>query len=94
MSTKFISLLLYIDLHLGYVSTSAQALLSSLKVPGPQDRSSSISPSPGGVPFGVHFRTLGDVAYFMTSLNTSPEVIRSLEDRIWRTLQKQAVQDK
>ncbi|KAF7424298.1 hypothetical protein PC9H_009604 [Pleurotus ostreatus] len=76
----------------GYVSTSAQALLSSLKVPEPQD-SSRISPSPGGVPFGVHFRTLGDVAYFMTSLNTSPDVIRSLEDRIWRALQKHAVQD-
>ncbi|KAG5220851.1 onanonoxo-7-onima-8-eninoihtemlysoneda [Salix suchowensis] len=76
----------------GYVSTSAQAFLSSLKVPELQD-SSSISPSPSGVPFGVHFRTLGDVAYFMTSLNTSSDVIRSLEDRIWSALQKQAVQD-
>lgn len=37
-------------------------------------------------PFGVHFRTLGNVAYFMTSLNTPLETIRSVQDKIQSTL--------
>ncbi|KAJ7876548.1 onanonoxo-7-onima-8-eninoihtemlysoneda [Mycena leptocephala] len=37
--------------------------------------------------FSVHFRTLGNVAYFMTSLNTAPETIRILENKIWKALQ-------
>ena len=40
----------------------------------------------GGAPFGIHFRTLGDVAYFITSLNTTSAVIRSIEDKIWKAL--------
>jgi dethiobiotin synthetase/adenosylmethionine--8-amino-7-oxononanoate aminotransferase len=47
---------------------------------------SDLTVAPGGAPFGVHFRTLGDVAYFMTSLNTTSGVIRSIEDKIWKTL--------
>jgi dethiobiotin synthetase/adenosylmethionine--8-amino-7-oxononanoate aminotransferase len=39
-------------------------------------------------PFGIHFRTLGNVAYFMTSLNTPYETIRSVEERIRSTLQQ------
>lgn len=35
-----------------------------------------------GAPYSVHFRTLGDVAYFMTSLNTRPGMVREIEDRI------------
>ncbi|KAF8183955.1 pyridoxal phosphate-dependent transferase [Pholiota molesta] len=68
----------------GYVSHSAQALFQSLN----QFRASdgTLSSAPGGAPFGIHFRTLGDVAYFMTSLNTKSSVIRSIEDRIWETL--------
>ncbi|KAH8825137.1 PLP-dependent transferase [Flagelloscypha sp. PMI_526] len=42
--------------------------------------------SPGGMPFSVHYRTLGDVAYFVTSLNTRSEVIRELEEKIWNAL--------
>jgi dethiobiotin synthetase/adenosylmethionine--8-amino-7-oxononanoate aminotransferase len=60
----------------GYVSHSAQTLLQSLK-------------SREGTRFSVHFRTLGDVAYFMTSLNTSPQIIREVEDKIWKALQQQ-----
>ncbi|KAJ7026924.1 PLP-dependent transferase [Mycena alexandri] len=37
--------------------------------------------------FSVHFRTLGNVAYFMTSLNTAPETIRTVEDKIWKALE-------
>ncbi|KAF8907364.1 pyridoxal phosphate-dependent transferase [Gymnopilus junonius] len=46
----------------------------------------TLSTAPGGTPFGIHYRTLGDVAYFMTSLNTRAAVIRSIEDKIWKTL--------
>lgn len=42
--------------------------------------------APGGAPFSVHFRTLGNVAYFMTSLNTPAATVRSVEDRIWAVL--------
>lgn len=46
----------------------------------------SATPAPGGLPYGVNYRTLGNVAYFMTNLNTSSDLIRSLEDRIWKVL--------
>ncbi|OCB85275.1 PLP-dependent transferase [Sanghuangporus baumii] len=58
----------------GYRSQLAQDHLQSIKVP-PDDES-----------FGIHFRTLGDVAYFMTSLNTSRDTIKELETRILSAL--------
>ena len=60
----------------GYQSHSAQALLRAL---------GDVAGEPGGL-FSIHFRTLGDVAYFMTSLNTPPTTIRAVEDRIWAVL--------
>ncbi|KAJ7077430.1 PLP-dependent transferase [Mycena belliarum] len=68
------------DSDAGYVSQSAQTLLQTLKIAGTE---ASELPQ-----FSIHFRTLGNVAYFMTSLNTAPETIRSIEDKIWRALQK------
>ncbi|KAF7978835.1 hypothetical protein HWV62_44633 [Athelia sp. TMB] len=76
------------DDHGGYASQSAQTLLSSIRDKLTDDK--SLSTAPGGAPFGIHFRTLGNVAYFMTSLNTSPETIRSIEDRIWSALHRTA----
>lgn len=68
----------------GYTSHSAQTLLQSLK--NASQTGGLLSTAPGGAPFGIHYRTLGDVAYFMTSLNTKASVIRSIEDRIWKSL--------
>ncbi|KAF9048680.1 onanonoxo-7-onima-8-eninoihtemlysoneda [Panaeolus papilionaceus] len=68
----------------GYTSTSAQKTLQDLKKCTLED--TELSAAPGGAPFSIHFRTLGDVAYFMTSLNTTSPVIRSIEDRIWTIL--------
>ncbi|KAH9481691.1 Bifunctional dethiobiotin synthetase/adenosylmethionine-8-amino-7-oxononanoate aminotransferase [Psilocybe cubensis] len=68
----------------GYTSHSAQTLFQSLTRASQED--GTLSTAPGGAAFGMHFRTLGDVAYFMTSLNTSSTVIRSIEDKIWQTL--------
>lgn len=37
----------------------------------------------GADPFeGVHFRTLGDVGYLMTSFNTPGRTVRALEGRV------------
>ena len=71
---------------LGYASHSAQALLQSIK--GSVLDEQSVSLAPGGAPFGINYRTLGNVAYFMTSLNTPSATIRSVEDRIWNALDK------
>jgi dethiobiotin synthetase/adenosylmethionine--8-amino-7-oxononanoate aminotransferase len=68
----------------GYQSHSAQALLRTL---GDAARESGGGTSvPGGAPFSINFRTLGDVAYFMTSLNTPHTTTRAVEDRIWAVL--------
>ncbi|KAH7912327.1 pyridoxal phosphate-dependent transferase [Hygrophoropsis aurantiaca] len=68
----------------GYASQSAQVILESIK------ESNTINPTvsaaPGGAPFGIHYRTLGNVAYFMTSLNTPRATIESVENRIWEAL--------
>ncbi|KAJ7453664.1 PLP-dependent transferase [Mycena galericulata] len=69
------------DSKAGYVSHSAQTLLESIKLSDGRPLASDVHQ------FSVHFRTLGNVAYFMTSLNTTPETIRSLEDKIWKALQ-------
>jgi dethiobiotin synthetase/adenosylmethionine--8-amino-7-oxononanoate aminotransferase len=69
----------------GYQSHSAQSMLKSLgdAVGGTSQEATS---APGGAPFSIHFRTLGDVAYFITSLNTPSATIRAVEDRVWRLL--------
>jgi len=67
----------------GYVSHSAKDLLKMIE----ETDDVEMSAAPGGSPFGIHFRTLGNVAYFMTSLTTPPSVIQSVEDRIWHALQ-------
>ncbi|KIY69063.1 onanonoxo-7-onima-8-eninoihtemlysoneda [Cylindrobasidium torrendii FP15055 ss-10] len=72
------------DSNAGYVSQSAETMLSGIE--HTQGGQAGFSSAPGGAPFGVHYRTLGNVAYFMTSLNTSSAVLRELEDKIWTTL--------
>ncbi|CAL1715948.1 unnamed protein product [Somion occarium] len=67
----------------GYQSHSAQKLLDVIKS---SENTEDVSPIPGGSPFGINYRTLGNVAYFMLSLNTAPEIVKAVENRIWRTL--------
>ncbi|KAK7454514.1 hypothetical protein VKT23_011268 [Stygiomarasmius scandens] len=69
----------------GYTSHSAEAVFKPLLLPEEDDW--TMFSSPGGAPFGVHYRTLGNVAYFMTSLTTSSSTLRTLEDKIWKILQ-------
>lgn len=68
----------------GYQSLSAQKLLEPIK--NADAEGNELSAAPGGAPFGIHFRTLGNVAYFMLSLNTPRSVVHSMQDRIWKTL--------
>ncbi|KAL1949821.1 hypothetical protein VTO73DRAFT_8702 [Trametes versicolor] len=68
----------------GYESHSARALLESIKTATESD---ALSPAPGGSPFGIHYRTLGNVAYFMLSLNTPASIVRDIEERVWTVLQ-------
>lgn len=74
----------YRVLVVGYASHAAQGLLRSIECPASDD--GNLSSAPGGAPFGIHYRTLGNVAYFMTSLNTPPETIQEVENRLWKTL--------
>ncbi|TFK72989.1 PLP-dependent transferase [Pluteus cervinus] len=68
----------------GYVSHAAHDIFKTLKVNTEDEK--SMTGAPGGLAYSVNFRTLGNVAYFMTSLNTPADTIRSLEDKIWDTL--------
>jgi len=71
------------DNDAGYASHLAQNKLQALKE---SVQSSTLSAAPGGAPFGIHYRTLGNVAYFMTSLNTDRKTVAAVEDRIWSAL--------
>jgi dethiobiotin synthetase/adenosylmethionine--8-amino-7-oxononanoate aminotransferase len=70
---------------LGYTSHTAQGVLRSIERPAIDD-GGALSSAPGGAPFGIHYRTLGNVAYFMTSLNTPRKTIEEVENRLWKTL--------
>lgn len=63
----------------GYSSHYAERALAPLRETIDDGRP---SPAPGGLPYTIHLRTLGNVAYFMTSLNTAPSLVRSVEQRI------------
>jgi len=58
----------------GYRSTAAQEILGPIRDADP----GSTDPSP----FGIHFRTLGDLGYFITSLNTERQIVAKVEKRI------------
>ena len=62
----------------GYRSTAAKEILNPI---GDTDPNSTNPYS-----FGIHFRTLGDIGYFITSLNTERQVIAKVEKRILEVL--------
>lgn len=70
--------------YIGYASHTAQSLLRCID--GPVSDDGALSSAPGGAPFGIHYRTLGNVAYFMTSLNTPQRTVEEVENRLWKTL--------
>ena len=74
----------YINVLSGYTSMSAQATFTPLREC--ITNADNTPSAPTGAPFTTHYRTLGEVAYFITSLNTHPSIVRSLEDKIWHIL--------
>ena len=68
----------YFRLVQGYRSTAAQDMLDSI-------RDTDYGPT-GACSFGIHFRTLGDLGYFITSLNTERQIIANVEKRILEVL--------
>ncbi|KAF9075993.1 pyridoxal phosphate-dependent transferase [Rhodocollybia butyracea] len=73
----------------GYTSTSAETVFRALLQIATSDSplTTPTTPSGTGAPYSIHFRTLGNVAYFMTSLNTNLETVKEVEERIWEVLQ-------
>lgn len=61
----------------GYQSTASESLLRRLRYGDPL--TSTPSTSPGGLPFNIHARPLGNVVYFMSSLNSHPSTLRAVE---------------
>ncbi len=61
----------------GYQASSAECFMKQVK--------RTLENNPNSQ-FGIHFRTLGDVAYLMCSLNTPSRVLRTLENAILSTL--------
>ena len=65
------------DPYVGYSSGAAGTILAGLG--GPEGMEGTEG---GGSLEGVHFRTLGNVGYLMTSLNTPAVTVRALEQRV------------
>ncbi|KAF8320284.1 PLP-dependent transferase [Clavulina sp. PMI_390] len=69
----------------GYQAYSAQLFLQSVQKNLSSSRRSDDQAQPL-LPMGLHFRPLGNVAYLMTSLNTTDETIRALEKALLLSL--------
>lgn len=69
----------------GYQSTAAASLLHQLRYGAPTTSDSS-SAVPGGLPFNIHARPLGNVVYFMTSLTSKPTTLRAVEGSLLSAL--------
>lgn len=74
----------------GYQSTVAESLLLELRH-GPAISAIEASASPSGLPFNIHARPLGNVVYFMSSLNSDASTLRSVEKRLLDTLTSQSI---
>jgi dethiobiotin synthetase/adenosylmethionine--8-amino-7-oxononanoate aminotransferase len=64
---------------------TAQTMFARLK---DRDTCNFHSAAPDGASFSTHYRALGNIAYFITSLNTRPSVIRAMEEKIWGVLKE------
>ena len=71
----------------GYSSTASAAILAQLRDGAPLD---PLAPdaSPMGLPFHIHARPLGNVIYFMSSLNSNASTLRSVEKALLRLLEQ------
>ncbi|KAK4703477.1 bifunctional dethiobiotin synthetase / adenosylmethionine---8-amino-7-oxononanoate aminotransferase, partial [Phenoliferia sp. Uapishka_3] len=65
----------------GYQSTASEAFLRRLRYGAPLIPDSP-TVSPAGSPFNIHARPLGNVVYWMASLNSDPSTLRAIEAAI------------
>jgi dethiobiotin synthetase/adenosylmethionine--8-amino-7-oxononanoate aminotransferase len=79
-------LVYYLILYKGYTSFAAETALADIR--SVNEVASASSPTPDGTPCAVHFRTLGNVAYLMGSLNTSRESYQNLQERVLKAIRK------
>ncbi|BGP42770.1 hypothetical protein JCM10450v2_006881 [Rhodotorula kratochvilovae] len=66
----------------GYQSTAAESVLRQLRHGTPVD--GAIAPT--GAPFHIHARPLGNVIYFMSSLNSKKDTLRAVEASVMSAL--------
>lgn len=85
-SVMTLGTVLVIHLHstsTGYTSTASLSILESLRNDISIGDNSSL-----GTGFNIHARPLGNIIYFMASLNSPPETLRSVELALRKVLQK------
>ncbi|GAA6050949.1 hypothetical protein JCM3770_005338 [Rhodotorula araucariae] len=70
----------------GYQSTAAESVLRQLRFGTPGDG----AVAPNGMPFHIHARPLGNVIYFMSSLNSKKETLRAVESSVMAALDGKA----
>lgn len=80
----------------GYQSTASESILRRLRYGEPSGMAASASDSnstsaaaaasPTGAPFHIHARPLGNVVYFMSSLNSPAETLRAVERSVAEAL--------
>ncbi|GAA6032928.1 hypothetical protein JCM8097_000053 [Rhodosporidiobolus ruineniae] len=75
-----------------YASLGADSFLRRLRHSAPAHSAEAASSSPTGAPFGIHARPLGNVVYLMSSLNSAPETLRSVERSVWDALEAEREQ--
>ncbi|POY76212.1 hypothetical protein BMF94_0407 [Rhodotorula taiwanensis] len=72
----------------GYQSTASESILRRLRYGEPAGSGGGTSDSSAAVePFHIHARPLGNVIYFMSSLNSPDETLRAVEETIWAALE-------
>ncbi|GAA5889043.1 hypothetical protein JCM6882_009726 [Rhodosporidiobolus microsporus] len=74
----------------GYTSTASNAILRRLRFGGaeaPAEGAEGVAEGDGVQTAGIHARALGDVLYFMSSLNSREGTLRGVEERIWAALE-------
>ncbi|GAA6003077.1 uncharacterized protein JCM10292_000328 [Rhodotorula paludigena] len=71
----------------GYQSTASESVLRHLRFGAPHD--TAVGPS--GAAFNIHARPLGNVIYFMSSLNSEAETLRAVEASVQAALDDKVV---
>ncbi|BGP19330.1 hypothetical protein JCM10213_006183 [Rhodosporidiobolus nylandii] len=71
----------------GYSSTASESVLRRLRYGHQPHTADEAAASPTGAPFGIHARPLGNVVYFMSSLNSNKEALRAVERSILEAIE-------